>query len=77
MTRCAFCATAVSVRWFPMHRDGYECGPLVSICYWCALVPSVLLWDRIAQPSTHPSAFKPVHAIRMALPSLEALRGQP
>ena len=70
---CAFCDQP-SAKFFPVHRDGHEVGPLVDICHRCTcIVPMVAIWFKLAQPSSHPSAFKPVHSI-LGLPTQPEVR---
>lgn len=59
---CTLCRRATPQPGF-IHRDGWNCGPLVPLCAPCQSLPSSLIWDRIAQPSADPGAWKPVHLL--------------
>lgn len=78
MTVLVTCACCGATTAFPalIYRDGYEAGPQVAICPPCDTLPVAIVWQRIAQPSTHPCAFKPIHPIREALPTIAEVRAR-
>lgn len=45
-------------------RDGHELGPLVPLCANCSALPLPEVWQKVAQPSAHANAFKPVRSFR-------------
>lgn len=76
MKVCAFCSHP-SVKFFPANRDGLDVGPVIDICHRChTLVPMFVIWSTLAQPSSHPNAFKPVHQIRENLPTISEVRAR-
>lgn len=72
--RCDFCQQP-SVKFTPANRDGFGVGPKIALCVQCAhAIPMIVVWERLAVPSSHPHAYKPIHAIREALPTVGELR---
>lgn len=59
---CAYCGGVINRRgWGTIHRDGFGVGPEVPLCGDCGdyLEPSCeQIWERIAQPSDEPCAYR-------------------
>lgn len=60
---CPCCRRVASLT-VEIDRDGYRCGPKVTICAPCGSLPMELVWINVAQPSPHGGAFKPIRGLR-------------
>lgn len=58
---CAFCGGTVDGE-YPIHRDGLGVGPVVDLCATCGDLDALVVWEGIAQPSTHPGAHRHVQS---------------